>query len=106
MADSDSTNGDFAGLTNTQVKTVLSTIATHANTLSQICTDHAMTHDADEMGNVFRSLEMMLCTIGALADKPLGAKCVGDVADWHCGPTFSHFYASSSEPCDRHKAAQ
>jgi len=89
MANSDSTNGDFAGLTNAQVKDLLSTIATQAHTLSEICATHAETYDSDELGNTFRSLDMMLCTIGALADKPLGGDCVGSIADWHCGPNFS-----------------
>ena len=83
-----STN-DFAGLTTAQVKTLLSAIATQCNTLSQICAEHALAHDADEMGNVFRSLDMMLCTVGALADRPLGGECVGGIANWHCGPNFA-----------------
>jgi hypothetical protein len=90
MANSDSTNGDFAGLTTAQVKAILSTIATQANTLSEICLSHAEQHDNAELGTVFRSLDMMLCSIGALADKPLGGQCVGSDADWHCGPNFSN----------------
>ena len=90
MTASNSTNGDFAGLTAAQVKTVLSTIATQANTLRQICCAHSVEHDSNEMGNVFRSLDMMLSNIGALADTPLGGECVGNLADWHCGPNFRH----------------
>jgi hypothetical protein len=89
MGTFDSTNGDFAGLTTAQVKTVLSAIATQALTISQVCSAHAMEHDADEMGNVFRTLEMMVSTLGSLADRPLGGGCVGDVAAWHCGPNFA-----------------
>ena len=70
-------------------KTVLSAIATQANTLAQLCSNQAMIHDDDEMGNVFRTLEMMVSTIGALADRPLGGQCVGDIAQWHCGPNFA-----------------
>lgn len=89
MATSYSTNGDFAGLTTTQVKNVLSAIATQANTISQVCAERAMDHDDNEMGNVFRTLEMMVSSLGALADRPLGGGCVGDIADWHCGPFFA-----------------
>jgi len=88
IATSYSTNGDFAVLTARRVKNVLSAIATQSNTLSQLCSDQALVHDDDEMGNIFRSIEVLVSTIGALADRPLGDGCVGDIADWHCGPNF------------------
>ena len=88
MGTSNSTNDNFDGLSVEQVKLLLETIATKANTASQICTHHAHTQDSNELGNVFRALDSMLCTIGALADKPLGGMCVGTIADWHCGPNF------------------
>ena len=92
MAQNTLPNGDFAGLTTSQVKALLSAIATQCNTVSQVCSTHAMDYDGGDpagLGNIFRTLEMMTSTIGALADRPLGGGCVGDVAQWHCGPNFT-----------------
>lgn len=88
MVTNNSTNGDFSGLSVDQVRLLLEVIATKANIASQICTQHAHDQDDSALGNVFRALESMLCTIGALADKPIGGNCVGDDADWHAGPFF------------------
>ena len=88
MADSDSTNGDFAGLSVEQVKLLLETIATNVNTMTQICDHQAHIQDSNELGNVFRGLSMMLSGVGALADRPLGGECVGGLGDWLIGPNF------------------
>jgi hypothetical protein len=82
------TTQKFSGLTDDQVCRVLSQIASQADMMANMCrmeADRAGEHDA---AITFHALDTMLCSLGALADMPIGGNVLGGFADWMVGPLF------------------
>lgn len=78
----------FAGLSDEQVLSILSRIATTANLISNVCQDRAEHYGGHDSEMDFHALDTMVRGLGALADLPTGGNSVGDFATWMCGPRF------------------
>ncbi len=81
-------NPKFAGLSDDQVLSILSRIATTAHLISNVCQDRAEHYCGHDSEADFHAIDTMLRGLGALADMPTGGNSVGDFAAWMCGPCF------------------
>lgn len=79
----------FNGLTPEQVSCLLERIASSLNLASEICGNESVKHGRSETALAFEAMSLMLSSIGALADLPLGGDVAGDFASWMCGPNFN-----------------
>lgn len=82
-------NQKFAGLTDSQVCSVLHQIASQADLMANMCRGQAELAGERDTAYTFHALDTMLCSLGALADMPLGGAFAGDFGDWMLGPLFS-----------------
>lgn len=82
------TTQKFSGLTDDQVRRVLSQIASQANLMSSMCRIEADKAGESDTAITFHALDTMLCSLGALADMPIGGDVGGGFADWMVGPLF------------------
>ncbi len=80
---------NFAGLTDGQVRIVLRKIASQADLMAHMCRGQAELAGESDAAYTFHALSTMLCSLGALADMPLGSAVSGGFGDWMLGPLFS-----------------